>query len=154
METSVTYRHLRDETRDAYRHFTAIQTRWMDNDVYGHVNNVVYYSFFDTAVNKLLIDKGLLEPANGAVIGLVVATSCDYFRPLAFPETIEAGLRIAHLGRSSVRFEIGLFQMGEAAVAAAGQFTHVYVDRRTMAAIAISDGMRLAFRELVVGQIS
>ena len=116
-------------TRDGYPHFETISTRWMDNDVYGHVNNVVYYSFFDTAVNRYLIEQGALEPAAGEVIGLVVETQCNYFSPLSFPQPVQAGLRVAHAGRSSVRYEIALFAHGQERAAAAGHFVHVYVDR-------------------------
>jgi acyl-CoA thioester hydrolase len=101
----------------------------MDNDVYGHVNNVVYYSFFDTAVNRYLIEQGALDPAAGEVIGLVVETQCNYFSPLSFPQPVQAGLRVAHAGRSSVRYEIALFAQGQERAAAAGHFVHVYVDR-------------------------
>src|SRR6266571_3405776 len=117
--------------RASYRHFLDIPTRWMDNDIYGHVNNVVYYSFFDTAVNHYLVDAGVLDIHGGDVIGLVIETHCNYFAPLAFPQTIEAGLRVAHIGTSSVRYEVGLFAQGEAATAAHGHFVHVYVDRVT-----------------------
>ncbi len=103
----------------------------MDNDVYGHVNNVVYYSWFDTAVNAWLIEQGALDIHAGEVIGLVIETQCNYFAPLAFPQTIEAGLRVAHLGSSSVRYEVGLFAQGEPLTAACGHFIHVYVDRQT-----------------------
>lgn len=117
--------------RDHYRVFRPISTRWMDNDVYGHVNNVVYYSWFDTAVNAWLIEQGALDIHAGEVIGLVIETQCNYFAPLAFPQTIEAGLRVAHLGSSSVRYEVGLFAQGEPLTAACGHFIHVYVDRQT-----------------------
>ena len=119
----------RPETRDAYRHFTTLTTRWMDNDVYGHVNNVVYYSLFDTAVNGYLIEAGALDIERGEVIGLVVETHCNYFSPIEFPKKIDAGLRVAHVGSSSVRYEIGLFAEGEPQTAARGHFIHVYVDR-------------------------
>lgn len=121
----------RAEPRSAYRAFRPITTRWMDNDVYGHVNNVVYYSWFDTAVNAHLIEQGVLDIERGPVIGLVIETQCNYFAPLAFPQTIEAGIRVAHLGTSSVRYEVGLFAAGEALTAAKGHFIHVYVDRET-----------------------
>lgn len=117
--------------RQAFRAFRNITTRWMDNDVYGHVNNVVYYSWFDTAVNALLIDKGVLDIHGGATIGLVIETHCNYFAPLAFPQTIEAGVRVARLGTSSVRYEVGLFAQGEPLTAARGHFVHVYVDRES-----------------------
>ena len=119
------------EARSAYRHFLPITTRWMDNDVYGHVNNVVYYSYFDTVVNQYLIAEGVLDIHAGPLIGLVVETQCNYFGPLAFPQTVEAGLRVAHLGASSVRYEVGLFAQGAPHSAARGHFVHVYVDRAT-----------------------
>lgn len=119
------------EPREAYRHFSALTTRWMDNDLYGHINNVHYYSFFDTAVNAYLIDQGALDIHGGEVIGLVVETRCNYFSPLAFPQAIDAGLRVSHVGRSSVRYEVGLFAAGEPLSAAAGHFVHVYVHRAT-----------------------
>jgi acyl-CoA thioester hydrolase len=111
--------------------FRPIGTRWADNDVYGHVNNVVYYSWFDTAVNAYLIEQGALDIHAGAVIGLVIETQCNYFAPLAFPRSVEAGLRVAHLGSSRVRFEVGLFAQGQETAAACGHFVHVYVDRET-----------------------
>ncbi len=117
--------------RSHYPRFRTITTRWMDNDAYGHVNNVVYYSFFDTAVNAHLIEAGALDLERGDVIGLVVETKCNYFAPLAFPQAVDAGLRVAHVGKSSVRYEVGLFGAGEALSAAAGHFVHVYVDRAT-----------------------
>lgn len=117
--------------RAAYRAFRQIPTRWADNDVYGHVNNVVYYSWFDTAVNAHLIEQGALDIERGEVIGLVVETGCRYARSLAFPEVVEAGLRVAKLGTSSVRYEIGLFAGGDPQPAAEGFFIHVYVDRTT-----------------------
>ncbi|SFC54263.1 acyl-CoA thioester hydrolase [Polaromonas sp. OV174] len=120
------------EARSAYPVFRDIGTRWSDNDVYGHVNNVVYYSWFDTAVNGLLIARGALDIHGGSVIGLVVETQCNYFAPLAFPEPVVAGIRVAHIGASSVRYEIGLFPGDEALPCAAkGHFVHVYVDRAT-----------------------
>ncbi len=119
------------EGREAYRAFRPITPRWMDNDVYGHVNNVVYYSWFDTAVNATLIERGVLDIHGGGTIGLVIETQCNYFAPLAFPQTIEAGIRVAKLGTSSVRYEVGLFAQGEALAAAKGHFVHVYVDRST-----------------------
>jgi len=119
------------EQRAAYAAWRPITTRWMDNDVYGHVNNVVYYSFFDTAVNGLLMDAGVLDIHQGEVIGLVVETQCNYFAPIAFPQPVAAGVRVAQLGRSSVRYEIGLFAGDASGCAAAGHFVHVYVDRAT-----------------------
>jgi acyl-CoA thioester hydrolase len=119
------------ESREAYKAFRAITTRWMDNDVYGHVNNVVYYSWFDTAVNATLIEQGVLDIHGGSTIGLVIETQCNYFAPLAFPQTIDVGIRVAKLGTSSVRYEVGLFAQGEPLCAAKGHFVHVYVDRET-----------------------
>ena len=120
------------EPRSAYKAFRNIQTRWSDNDVYGHVNNVVYYSWFDTAVNGLLIEQGAIDIHAGTVIGLVVETRCNYFSPLAFPENVVAGIRVAHVGSSSVRYEVGLFaDDAEQSCAAKGHFIHVYVDRVT-----------------------
>ena len=117
------------EPRGAYRHFQSITTRWSDNDAYGHVNNVVYYSWFDTLVNTFLIQQGALDIHHGTTIGLVVETQCNYFAPLAFPQTIQAGIRVARLGTSSVRYEVGLFAQNEALTAAKGHFIHVYVDK-------------------------
>lgn len=117
------------DSRSAYPHRSRITTRWGDNDIYGHVNNVVYYAYFDTVVNRYLIEAGALDIHHGEVIGLVVETQCHYFAPLAFPGDIEAGIRVAHRGRSSVRYEIGLFAAGQEHTAARGHFVHVYVDR-------------------------
>lgn len=115
--------------RAAYPRLVPLTTRWMDNDVYGHLNNVVYYSLFDTAVNSLLIEAGALDIHGGEAIGLVVETHCNFFESLAFPQRIEAGVRVAQQGRSSVRYEIGLFAEGAELCAARGHFVHVYVDR-------------------------
>ena len=117
--------------RGDYRHFTSITTRWADNDAYGHVNNVVYYSYFDTVVNQYLIGAGALDIERSPVIGLVVETHCNYFAPLSFPHPVEAGLRVARIGSSSVHYEIGLFAAGQPLSAAHGHFVHVYVDRAT-----------------------
>ncbi len=135
-------------TRSDYRAFRAISTRWMDNDAYGHVNNVVYYSWFDTAVNALLVDMGLLDIQHGETIGLVVETGCRYHRSVAFPETVEAGVRIARLGTSSVRWEVGLFSAGYETPAAEGFFVHVYVDRATRRPAALSAAWRAALTPL------
>ena len=117
------------EGRAGYKAFRTIGTRWMDNDPYGHVNNVVYYSWFDTAVNAHLIEQGVLDIHGGDTIGLVIETQCNYFAPVEFPQTVEAGLRVARLGTSSVRYEVGLFLQGEPLTVAKGHFVHVYVDR-------------------------
>jgi len=117
------------EPRGAYRAFRTIGTRWMDNDAYGHVNNVVYYSWFDTVVNAHLIENGALDIHHGETIGLVIETQCNYFASVQFPQTVEAGIRVAHIGKSSVRYEVGIFVQGEPLTAAKGHFIHVYVDK-------------------------
>jgi acyl-CoA thioester hydrolase len=136
-------------SRNSYVRFTKIATRWMDNDVYGHINNAVYYSFFDTAVNEHLILSGCLDAANSPVIGLVVETSCQYFKPISFPAAVHAGLRVAKLGTSSVRYEIGLFLKGDEAAAAEGYFVHVYVDRAANKPVPVPDKFRLALSALM-----
>ena len=137
------------ELRSAYRHFRSISTRWMDNDVYGHINNVQYYSFFDTVVNGYLIEQGALDPLDGAVIGLVVETKCNYFESLSFPDEIHAGLRVARIGASSVRYEIGLFRQGDDEPAATGHFVHVWVDRVTQRPVPVPSAIRAALEQLV-----
>jgi acyl-CoA thioester hydrolase len=117
--------------RSYYRQFQTTSTRWADNDVYGHVNNVVYYSWFDTAVNGYLIAQGALDIHHGAVIGLVVETQCHYFSPIAFPQNVTAGIRVAHIGNSSVSYEVGLFADNQDLSNAHGRFVHVYVDKAT-----------------------
>lgn len=117
--------------RAAYRRFEALDTRWADNDVYGHVNNVQYYAFFDTAVNRMMIAAGLLDPQQGEVVALVVETRCSYRAPVRFPDRLQVGLKVLKLGGSSVRYELGLFRDGCDTAAAVGEFVHVYVDRKT-----------------------
>jgi len=136
--------------RTAYPHFLSIATRWMDNDVYGHVNNVVYYSYFDTVVNEYLIRSAVLDIEHGTTIGLVVETQCNYFAPIVFPDRIDAGLRVVRLGTSSVRYEVGLFREGDAEPAAQGHFVHVYVDRETRRPVALPDRLRAALEPLLV----
>lgn len=136
------------EGRDSYRHFLTIPTRWMDNDVYGHVNNVVYYSYFDTVVNQYLISRDVLDIHAGAVIGLVVETGCSYFAPLAFPDRVEAGVRVTRLGTSSVRYEVGLFRNDDPTPAAAGYFIHVYVDRDSRRPVPLPAPLRAALTDL------
>jgi acyl-CoA thioester hydrolase len=137
------------ETRDRYRRFLTIPTRWMDNDVYGHVNNVVYYSYFDTVVNGYLISSGALNIERSQVVGLVVETRCRFFRPVAFPDAVHAGLRVARLGTSSVRYEIGIFRNDEDAAAAQGHFVHVYVDRETRKPTSLPPEMRAALERIL-----
>ena len=138
------------EPRARYAAFRPITTRWMDNDVYGHVNNVVYYSFFDTAVNGLLMEAGVLDIHHGEVIGLVVETQCNYFAPIAFPQAVTAGVRVAQLGRSSVRYEIGLFAGAAPDSAAAGHFIHVYVDRVTRRPVPLPEPLKAVLQSWMV----
>jgi acyl-CoA thioester hydrolase len=134
--------------RADYRHFHTIATRWMDNDAYGHVNNVVYYSYFDTVVNEYLIRCGVLDVEHGDVIGLVVETQCRYFSELTFPQQVSAGLRVARLGTSSVRYEIGIFADQQDAACAQGHFVHVYVDRRSRRPAPLPAPLRAALEKI------
>ena len=136
------------EERAGYKAFRTITTRWMDNDAYGHVNNVVYYSWFDTAVNAHLIEQGALDIHAGETIGLVIETQCNYFAPVAFPQSIEAGLRVAKVGNSSVRYEVGLFLEGAPLTAAKGHFVHVYVDRATRRPASLSAQLKRVLETL------
>ena len=135
--------------RSDYKHFSRVETRWMDNDIYGHVNNVVYYSYFDTVINRYLIGEGGLDIHEGAVIGVCVESMCRYFEPLAFPETIDAGLRIGRVGGTSVTYEVGLFRRSGERAAAQGHFVHVFVDRTTRRPLPIPDKLRVSFRALL-----
>jgi acyl-CoA thioester hydrolase len=135
-------------SRDAFVGFTPLDTRWMDNDVYGHLNNVIYYSLFDTAVNRWLIERGVLDPATSPAFGLVVETGCRYFQAISFPDRVEAGLKVEHLGSSSVRYVIGLFRQDAREAAAVGHFTHVYVDRATRRPTPIPDAVRAVLEAL------
>jgi acyl-CoA thioester hydrolase len=130
------------ETRASYKHFLTIPTRWMDNDVYGHVNNVIYYSYFDTVVNDYLMRHGGLDYRDGAVVGLVVETMCQYKKSLAFPESVDVGLRVAKIGNSSVRFEIGIFKQSDDEPAASGHFVHVFIERAVQKAVVIPERIR------------
>jgi acyl-CoA thioester hydrolase len=134
--------------RADYKHFQEITTRWMDNDAYGHVNNVVYYSYFDTVVNTYLIERSALDIVKSPVIGYVVETACNYFAPLTYPEKVDAGLRVAHVGRSSVRYEIAIFAEGAETAAAQGHFVHVYVDRGTERPAELPESLRRAVEDL------
>jgi acyl-CoA thioester hydrolase len=135
-------------TRDCYAHFSTITTRWMDNDVYGHVNNVLYYSFFDTVIAEYLIREGGLEFTTADVIGLAVESSCRYRQPLAYPQEIQAGLRVAHLGHSSVRYEVGIFAGDDPQASADGYFVHVFVARETNKPSPIPTHIRTALERL------
>ena len=137
-------------TREQYRHFQAIPTRWIDNDVYHHVNNVVYYSFFDTTVNQYLIEQGVLDIEKSDISCLVVETKCNYFSPITFPDVVHAGLNVEKLGNSSVRYGVGLFRNNDDVAAARGHFVHVYVDRMTRKSAAVPADMRAALERIVV----
>ena len=137
-------------TRAEYLHFLALPTRWMDNDIYGHVNNALYYAFFDTAINQYLIAAGGLDIAAGQVIAFAAESQCQYLRPLAFPGTIEIGLRVGKLGNSSVRYELAIFAQDETLAAAAGYFVHVFVDRQTQKPVSLPAPIRAALERLSV----
>lgn len=128
--------------RAAFPHFENIPTRWRDNDVYDHVNNAVYYAYFDTVINRWLVDRGGLDFRNGDIVGLAVETMCRFHGSFAFPDTIEAGLRVAHLGTSSVRYELGLFKAGETHARVEGHFVHVFVRRDTQRPVPIPEKLR------------
>jgi acyl-CoA thioester hydrolase len=136
--------------RADYRYFLAIPTRWMDNDTYGHVNNVTYYSYFDTVVNEHLVRNGGLDIHHAPAVGVVAETSCRFHRPLSFPDTIDAGLRVTKIGNSSVAYEIGLFRAQDEAPAATGRFVHVWVERTTQRPVAVPERIRTALLPLVV----
>ena len=133
---------LRTTPRSSFPHFCEIATRWMDNDIYGHVNNVVYYSYFDTAVNQFLIERGVLDIHKGEVVGFVVDSGCSYFSPIAFPDVVHVGIRVARLGNSSVRYELGVYRNDEQQAAATGHFVHVYVDRASNRPVPVPDQVR------------
>ena len=137
--------------RSDYRFFDRITTRWMDNDSYRHVNNVTYYSYFDTAVSRLLITGGVLDIARSPVVGLVVETQCRYFSPIAFPDDVHAGVRVGRLGTSSVTYEVGLFRNDADAASAQGHFTHVYVARESSRPTPLPDALRALLQPLLVG---
>ena len=137
-------------SRDAFPHFHAIPTRWMDNDIYGHVNNVVYYAYFDTVVNEHLIAHAGLNIHTAPVIGVVVETQCRFHRELSFPEVIDGGIRVQKLGRTSVIYDIGLFKQGESEPAASGHFVHVYVDRSSRRPVPVPEPIRQALSALMI----
>lgn len=137
-------------TRADYRFFSTITTRWEDNDIYGHVNNVVYYSFFDTAVGHYMLHEAGLDPWSDSVVGMVVETGCRYHRSMAYPDTVHVGLRVAHLGTSSVRYEIGIFRNDEEAACADGHFVHVFVDRGAQRPVPIPERIRAALERLLI----
>jgi acyl-CoA thioester hydrolase len=134
--------------RGAFKAWQSFATRWADNDVYGHVNNTVFYQWFDSAVNAWLIDRHLLDIHDGNVIGLVVETRCSFFAPLTFPRPVEVGIGLADIGNSSVRYRVGIFDVGHEATAAHGEFTHVYVDRDSRRPVPLPDEWRKALAAL------
>ena len=142
------------ETRENYKYFHPIQTRWNDNDIYGHVNNVIYYAYFDTVVNMFMVDNAGFDPHNARTIGICPETHCNYHKPVAYPDKLEAGLRIGRLGTSSVRYEIAIFIAGDEAVAATGHFVHVFVDRETRKPVPISAGIRSAMEAILADALS
>lgn len=138
-------------TRQDYRYFLPIQTRWNDMDRYGHVNNMVYYGYMDTVVTQFITTRGGLDTAVSPVVGLVIESLCRYHRPISFPAIVEAGLRVGKLGNSSVRYEVGIFLAGEEAIAAHGHFVHVYVNRTDNRPTPIPGPIRIALEPLVTG---
>ena len=136
--------------RSDYKQFSLIETRWNDNDSYGHVNNIVYYSYFDTAVNRHLIQQGVLDLTNSESIGLVIESKCTYFSSITFPDTVSVGLKVVHLGNSSVRYQIGLFCNDADTASAVGEFVHVYVNRQTNKPVSIPADTRNVLQALVV----
>ncbi len=136
--------------RADYKHILPLQTRWADNDIYGHVNNVAYYAYFDTIVNDYLIAAGALDIHDGGVIGLVVETGCRYFAPIAFPDRLEGALRVAHIGNSSVRYELAVLKEGEEEAVAEGHFVHVYVDRETRKPVKLPEKFREALEKITI----
>ncbi len=140
-----------EERRDHYRWWLDIPTRWADGDAYGHANNVIYYSWFDTAVTRMLFERKLIWLPDSPTIGLCVESHCNFLAPVEFPETVQAGVRIGRLGDKSLRFEIGLFLEGREAPVAAGYFTHVYVDRATRRPVSLTDMQKASIADLVVG---
>ena len=135
--------------RSAYVHFEPLQTRWIDNDIYGHVNNVVFYSYFDTAINRFLIEEGGLDIHHGEVIGVVAESRCTFHAPLSFPSGLEAGLAVSHLGTSSVRYQVAIFEADGDQAAASGDFVHVFVDRQDRRPVDMPDAIRSALQSLL-----
>lgn len=148
MTENVTEKHR--GSRAGWPYIRPVETRWADNDIYGHVNNVAYYGYFDTIVNDYLIKEGALDIHGGAVIGLVVETGCRYFAPLAFPEKLEGAMRVARIGNSSVRYELAIFRAGAEAPAAEGHFVHVYVDRETRRPVPLPPALREALEKVAI----
>ncbi len=139
--------------RAVFAQFVTLATRWSDNDAYGHLNNVVYYALFDSAVNAILIAAGLLDPATSPIIGLVVESNCRFYSSLTYPEAADVGVAVEHLGRSSVRYHLAVFKAGDATAAAAGRYTHVYVERATGRPVSIPEGHRRLMEGLRVSLV-
>ena len=135
-------------TRSEYKVFYPITTRWSDNDIYGHVNNVTYYSYFDTAANRYLIEEGGLDISDGSIVGYVVNSGCEYHAPITYPESVEAGVRVDRLGNSSVQYGIAIFREGEQQAAAHGHFVHVFVAREENRSVPIPRNLRAALERL------
>jgi acyl-CoA thioester hydrolase len=135
-------------TREDYKVFYPISTRWSDNDIYGHVNNVTYYSYFDTAANRYLIEEGGLDISDGTIVGYVVNSGCEYHAPITYPESVEAGVRVDRLGNSSVQYGIAIFREGEEAAAAHGHFVHVFVEREKNRSVSIPENLRIALERI------
>ena len=134
--------------REDYRVFYPLTTRWADNDIYGHVNNVTYYAYFDTAANRYLIEEGGLDISDSSVVGYMVSSGCEYHAPVAYPDDLEAGVRVDHLGNSSVRYGIAIFRRGETPAVAHGYFVHVFVERENDRAVPIPEGLRAALERI------
>ena len=141
-------------TRADFVAFEDVHSRWMDNDAFGHINNVVYYSFFDTAVNRYLIERNVLDIAKSETIGLVIETQCKYFAPIVYPDLIHVGLKVAHLGNSSVKYEVAIFRNDEYVASALGYFVHVYVDRASNKPTPIPQNVRAVLQELVIAHLN
>jgi acyl-CoA thioester hydrolase len=137
------------ESRERFIYWQSVPTRWLDNDQYGHVNNAHYYSFIDTIVNKMLVEKQVLKGPHWDAIGLVIASGCEFMAPISFPDVIDCGLRIGKIGNTSLRYEVGLFQQGERQPCAVGHFTHVFVDPTTRRPVPLAAAVRAAMTELV-----
>ena len=142
-------KNIEKDPPNTYLWSTEITTRWMDNDAYSHVNNVVYYSWFDTAINQYLIENAVLDPVNGKVVGLVIETQCNYFAPVSFPDRICAAIRVAHVGNSSVRYEVGIFRNDEVVPSAQGHFVHVYVDKKSRKPVSLPDTLRKVLEKII-----
>jgi len=134
--------------REDYKYFNSITTRWMDNDVYGHVNNVTYYSYFDTSANQYLIEHAGFDIQNAPIVGFVVHSNCNYLKPIAFPDKIEAGLFVKKIGNSAVTYGVGIFKKGENFVSAYGEFIHVFVDRKESKSVSIPEKIRAALEKI------